>query len=62
VRNPFATYAFMDLLSDRAGYPELLLRLLATMPVYLLTEGVAALAGFFGGKSRQARIRDAIYL
>jgi len=61
VRNPFATYAFVDLLSDQAGYAEVFLRLFGSLPVFLLTESVAALAGLFGGRERQDRIRKAVY-
>jgi geranylgeranyl reductase family protein len=61
VRNPFATRAFLDLLSDRAGYPEVILRLFGSLPVFLLTEGLAALAGGLGGPARKDRIRNAVY-
>ena len=61
VRNPFATHAFLDLLSDQAGYAEVILRLFGSLPVFLLTESVAALAGLFGGRERQDRIRKAVY-
>jgi hypothetical protein len=61
VRNPFATRAFLDLLSDRAGYPEVILRLFGSLPVFLLTEGLAALAGWLGGPARKDRIRNAVY-
>ncbi|HLE52904.1 MAG TPA: geranylgeranyl reductase family protein [Anaerolineales bacterium] len=61
VRNPFATYAFVDLLSDQAGYAEVILRLFGSLPVFLLTESVAALAGLLGGPEHQDRIRKAVY-
>ena len=45
VRNPLSTRAFVDLLSDRADYPEVILRIIGTLPLFLLTETAAALAG-----------------
>lgn len=61
VRNPFATRAFIDLLSDQADYPKVILRLLSSLPVYLVTEGVAALAELLGGPERRRRLRRAVY-
>ena len=61
VRNPFATYAFVVLLSDQAGYAEVILRLFGSLPVFLVTESVAALAGLLGGPERQDWIRKAVY-
>jgi flavin-dependent dehydrogenase len=61
VRNPLATRAFIDLVSDRTGYPQLILRLFASLPAYLGAEVVAALAGLLGGSERRARVRRAIY-
>lgn len=61
MRNPFATRAFLDLLSDRAGYPEVILRLFGSLPVFLLTESLAALAGRLGGPGSRERIRKAVY-
>jgi len=58
--NPFTTQAIMDLLSDRAGTYEVMLRAIVTLPVYLLTEFTAALAGIFS-KQFSHRIRAAIY-
>jgi geranylgeranyl reductase family protein len=61
VRNPFATRAFVDLIADRAGYPELIISLFGTLPVFLATEGVASLAGWLGGPERGRRVRAAVY-
>jgi flavin-dependent dehydrogenase len=61
VRNPLATQAFMDLLSDRANYPEVIARVFGSVPIYLLTESVAALASLFGGPERRRRIRASVY-
>jgi geranylgeranyl reductase family protein len=61
VRNPIATRAFIDLVSDRAGYPQLIFCLFASLPAYLGTEVIAALAGLFGGSERKTRVRRAIY-
>lgn len=59
--NPYATHAFMDMLADRAGYPEVILRIFGTLPVFLLTEGLAALAGLLGGLEWQNQVRTATY-
>jgi geranylgeranyl reductase family protein len=61
VRNPLATSAFIDLLSDRARYPDLILRLFATLPAFLAAEGIAALGGVFGGHDRRKQIRQMLY-
>lgn len=61
VRNPFATYAFVDLLSDQASYAEVILRLFSSLPAFLVTESVAALVGLFGGPERRDWIRKAVY-
>jgi geranylgeranyl reductase family protein len=62
VCNPFATQACMDMLSDRADYPEVILRVFGTLPLFLLTESIAALAGLFGGRERRKQVRAAVYL
>lgn len=59
--NPYATHAFMDMLADRAGYPEVILRVFGTLPVFLLTEGLAIVAGLFGGLGWRNRVRAAAY-
>ena len=61
VRNPLSTRAFVDLLSDRANYPEVILRIIVTLPVFLLTETAAALAGLAGGPARKQAVRAAVY-
>jgi len=38
-----------------------ILRLFGSLPVYLITEGVAALAGLLGGPERRRRLRRAVY-
>ena len=43
--NPFTTRTIVDLLSDRAGTADVLLRSIFAFPLYLLTESLAALAG-----------------
>ncbi|MCL4294309.1 MAG: geranylgeranyl reductase family protein [Anaerolineae bacterium] len=59
--NPYATHAFMDMLAGRAGYPEVILRIFGTLPVFLLTEGLAALAGLFGGLKWRNQVRITAY-
>jgi len=61
VHNPFANQAFMDLLSDKISYRGVMLRLFATLPLFILTELTAALAGLFGGPARRQKIRSAVY-
>ncbi len=61
VLNPFATRAFVDLIADRAGYPEVILRLFGTLPIFVATEGIAALAGWLGGPEGKRRVREAVY-
>jgi geranylgeranyl reductase family protein len=61
VRNPLATGAFIDLLSDRARYPDLIFRLFATLPAFLAAEGIAALVGVFGGRARRKQLRQILY-
>lgn len=41
VRNPFATRAFLDLVSGRAKYPEVILRLIGTLPAHLALEALS---------------------
>lgn len=61
VRNPFATFAFLDLLSDHASYVEVLLRLFGSLPLFLITESLVALAGLLVGPDRRDWIRKVIY-
>ncbi len=61
VRNPFATRAFVDLLADRASYPEVILRLFGTLPIFLATEAIAVLAGWLAGPEGKRRVREAVY-
>jgi geranylgeranyl reductase family protein len=61
VQNPFATQAFVDLLSDRADYPEVIIRVFGTLPIFLMTEVIAALAGLLRGAHQKEKIRSAVY-
>ncbi len=47
--NPFITYAFVDMLSDRVSYPQVILQTIASLPVFAVTEIAGAFAGLFGG-------------
>lgn len=60
-RNPFATPAFVDLLAGSIGYSEVLLRLFGTLPLYLLTETAAGIAGVLGGPKQRHHIRTLMY-
>jgi hypothetical protein len=51
----------VDLISDRASYVEIFLRLFGTLPVYLATEAISSLVGWIGGPERGQRVRSAIY-
>ncbi|RPI25615.1 MAG: geranylgeranyl reductase family protein, partial [Chloroflexota bacterium] len=46
--NPFTTQAIIDMLSDQVNAFDVMMLAIATLPVYLLTEVSAALAGLFG--------------
>ena len=59
--NPFITRAFTDMLADRADYPLIFLQIVGSLPVYLLTESVAVVAGWLGGPQRREQVRAAIY-
>lgn len=59
--NPFTTQAILDLLSDRTGTVNIVLRGSLTFPLYLVTEVLAALAGWLGGARRAERVRSMVY-
>ncbi len=61
VSNPFATQAFVDLLSDKARYPQVIFRLFATLPVFAGTEILAALLNGFGFSARGDQLRKSVY-
>jgi geranylgeranyl reductase family protein len=61
MRNPFTTQAFLDLLSDRARYWEVLLSIFGSLPAYLTTEFLAVMAGYLGSPEQARRIRSAVY-
>ena len=52
VRNPLATRVVMDLLSDRIGYAQVILRLFGTLPYSLMVRGTQALFRHSGGQNR----------
>lgn len=58
--NPFSTQAFTDLLADRAGYPMVILRLFASLPLYWLTAGIAQWKRRFGGTERRSPFPTAV--
>ena len=59
--NPFTTQGILDLLADRAYTWEVMLRSIATLPVFLFTETTAGLAGLLGGVHLRQRIRAWVY-
>lgn len=60
-RSPFTTYAFANLLADRIAYPELIARILTGLPLYWLTECVAAVIGRVFGAEPSTRLKSTIY-
>jgi geranylgeranyl reductase family protein len=59
--NPFVTQAFIDLLSNRVGYPTVILRIFGTLPIYLFTEILAWIIGLAGKPEQQRRLRGRVY-
>jgi geranylgeranyl reductase family protein len=59
--NPFTTQAIIDLLSDRATTSEVMLRPVATLPVFAATEVIARLSSILGGPHLGERIRRWVY-
>lgn len=59
--NPFITYAFVAMLADRADYPQIILRIIPSLPVFIVTEIVATLVGWFGGRKQKDKLRSAVY-
>ena len=57
VRNPLGTQAFVDLVSDRAGYPEVILRLIGSLPFHLLDQVLSGLAGTKDKRDRRRTIQ-----
>jgi len=60
-RNPVATQAFMDLLSDQSNYSKVVLQLVGTLPVYLITEAVAMTITYLGRSQWSEQLRNRIY-
>ncbi|MCC6611836.1 MAG: geranylgeranyl reductase family protein [Anaerolineae bacterium] len=60
-RNPFTTYAFVNLLADRVDYPQAMLWIFGSLPLYLLIESLASLVGILGGSRRRHQLQSAIY-
>jgi len=52
VRNPFTTQAFVGLLSDRISYPEAVLRLFGSLPIFLASQVVSNLSGLLTGREK----------
>ena len=59
--NPFTTRAIMNVMAGGAGGFSIMLLAILSLPVYLLVEGVAAMAGWFGGPARREKLRQAVY-
>ena len=61
VRNPFASLAFAEMLADESDYPQVMLMLLGSLPLYMLIEILSGLTGIFGGVKRKQKLQSAIY-
>ena len=59
--NPLVAQAFADMLADRGDYPTTILTVIGSLPIYLFTEGIAALAGLLGGQEGRERVRSFVY-
>jgi len=59
--NPFTTHAIMDLLSDRTGTINVVLRGVFTFPIFVATETLAILVSLLGGRESAERIRQRVY-
>ncbi len=59
--NPFVTRALMDMLDDRIGYGSVLLRMIGTLPLFLLTEVIAELSRMIGKPELAAKLRKTVY-
>jgi hypothetical protein len=55
VRNPFARPAFIDLYSERTGRPTFWLRLIGSVPLYMITKGLGRIVGFLRTKLVKAQ-------
>lgn len=60
-RNPIASQAFMQLISDQIGYAEVLLYLFGSLPVFISTEGLAALVALLHGPQSGQKVRSSVY-
>lgn len=61
VRNPFVTRTLVNMLADRLGYGRVILTMFGTLPLFLLTELVAALGGLIGGPKFKDSVRKTVY-
>lgn len=61
VRNPFASLAFANMLADEADYPQVILLLMGTLPLYLVIEILSRLIGTVGGDRRRQQLQSVIY-
>jgi geranylgeranyl reductase family protein len=59
--NPFTTHAIMDLLSDRTGTINVVLRGVFTFPIFIATETLAIVVSLLGRPEKAKRIREKVY-
>ncbi|MDR3575573.1 MAG: geranylgeranyl reductase family protein [Anaerolineaceae bacterium] len=59
--NPFTTRAIMNVMAGGSGGFTVMLLAILSLPVYLLVEGAARLAGLLGGPPRREKFRQAVY-
>jgi geranylgeranyl reductase family protein len=60
--NPFTTQAIVDLLSDRTGTANVMLRSIFTFPLFIFTESLALVAGWLAGAEKRQQIRSWVYM
>ncbi|MEJ2598506.1 MAG: geranylgeranyl reductase family protein [Anaerolineales bacterium] len=59
--NPFTTQAILDLLSDRAATSAIMLRPIATLPLFIGTEVIARLGSLLAGPQLGQKVRRWVY-
>src|SRR5271157_1103511 len=59
--NPFTTRAIMDVMAGGSGGFSVMLWAILSLPIYLLVEAIAGLAGLFGGAKSREKVRQTVY-
>ncbi len=61
IRNPFATRAFVQLMSDRFTYRQILATLIGTLPAYALTDLASGAISLLGASQNAWRLRRRVF-